>query len=232
MDNDNKKKSIDRRSFLGTISGSAAVLGLSSISPTASAFASEDKNFISEDPEEMFKKITGEHRVVFDVPHPNAIFPFAWPRVFILTNMATGAKEKDCSVVVVLRHDAIPYAMEDRLWQKYKFGEFFKADDPATGKPSLRNPFWQPKEGAFSVPGFGTVKIGINELQDSGVMFCVCEAALTVNSAAMAGKIKTDAAELRKEWVGGLLPGIQPVPSGLWALSRAQKKHCAYVFAG
>ncbi len=232
MNNENKK-SINRRKFLGTISGSAAVLGLSTLTPTVSAIASEkNHDFVSTDPEEMFKKITGEHRVVFDVPNPNYIYPFAWPRVFLLTNMATGSQEKDCSVVVVLRHDAIPYAMEDRLWQKYKFGEFFKADDPFTEKPSIRNPFWKPKQGAFNIPGFGPVPIGINELQASGVMFCVCDAALTVNSAKMAGKMKIDAAELRKDWVSGLLPGIQPVPSGLWALGRAQKKECAYIFAG
>jgi intracellular sulfur oxidation DsrE/DsrF family protein len=27
-------------------------------------------------------------------------------------------------------------------------------------------------------------------------------------------------------------PGIQVVPSGVWALERAQKHGCAYVFAG
>ncbi|MEO7394092.1 MAG: hypothetical protein ABIU11_04070 [Chitinophagaceae bacterium] len=231
--NENNKKSINRRRFIGTISGSAAVIGLSTIAPTISALANENAiNAVSADPEDMFKKITGEHRAVFDVPHPNNIFPFAWPRVFLLTNMATGSKEKDCSVVVVLRHDAIPYAMEDRLWQKYNFGEFFKADDPATAKPSISNPFWKPKEGAFNIPGFGVVSIGINQLQASGVMFCVCEAALTVKSATMASKMQIDAAELKKDWVSGLLPGIQPVPSGLWALGRAQKKECAYIYAG
>lgn len=233
MNNEEQSGSINRRRFIGTISGSAALVGLSTIAPTLSTMAAEkDPLKTSDDPEDMFKKITGEHRVVFDVPKPNHIYPFAWPRVFLLTNMATGSKEKDCSVVVVLRHDAIAYAMEDRLWEKYKFGEFFKATDPATGKPSIRNPFWKPKDGAFNIPGFGVVPIGINELQESGVMFCVCEAALTVNSATMAGAMKSDAAEFRKDWVSGLLPGIQTVPSGLWALGRAQKKECAYIYAG
>jgi hypothetical protein len=64
--------------------------------------------------------------VVFDATQPHGVFPFAWPRVFLLTNAATGTPEKDNSVVVVLRHDAIPYAFEERLWAKYKFGEVFK----------------------------------------------------------------------------------------------------------
>lgn len=122
--------------------------------------------------------------------------------------------------------------MEDKLWTKYKFGEMFKANDPATKAPATRNPFWKPQQGAFSVPGFGVINIGINELQDSGVMFCVCDAAMTVYSAAVAGQMGLDAAEVKKEWVAGLLPNIQPMPAGIWALNRAQEKGCSYCFAG
>ena len=35
----------------------------------------------------------------------------------------------------------------------------FKADDPATKAPSVRNPFWKPQKGAFKIPGFGEVSI-------------------------------------------------------------------------
>lgn len=158
--------------------------------------------------------------------------PFAWPRVFLMTNQATGTEEKDNSVVVVLRHDAIPYAFDNRLWDKYKFGEVFKANDPATKAPATRNPFWKPKPGDFKIPGIGNVAIGINELQASGVMFAVCEAAITVYSAAVADGMKMNAADVKKDWLSGLLPGIQPVPSGVWALGRAQEHKCAYIFAG
>jgi intracellular sulfur oxidation DsrE/DsrF family protein len=41
-----------------------------------------------------------------------------------------------------------------------------------------------------------------------------------------------DAAELKKEWVAGLLPGVQVLPSGVWAVGRAQEKGCSYIFAG
>jgi intracellular sulfur oxidation DsrE/DsrF family protein len=149
-----------------------------------------------------------------------------------MTNEATGALEKDCCAVVVLRHTAIPYAFEHRLWEKYKFGEVFKAMDPATDKPSLRNPFWKPTNGAFTVPGIGEVKIGINELQTSGVLFCVCSAAITVFSNSVAKELNTNAEEITKDWMSGLIPGIQPMPSGVWALGRAQEKGCAYIFAG
>lgn len=220
-----------RRVFLGTIATGAAAFGAATIATPLNMVAAPPLH-ATIDADEWFKKIKGKHRVVFDSTRPNEIFPFAWPRVFLLTNAATGTQEKDCSVVVVLRHDAIPYAMQDDLWAKYKFGEMFKADNPATKAPAEKNPFWKPEEGAFKVPGFGTVQIGINELQDSGVMFCVCNAAMTVFSAVAAEKMGLKAEDVKKEWDAGLLPGIQSVPSGVWALGRAQEHGCTYIFAG
>jgi len=170
--------------------------------------------------------------MIFDVTRPHEIFPFAWPKVFLLTNAGTGTAEKDCNAIVVLRHDGIAYAFEDKLWAKYKFGETFKADDPLTKAPAVRNPFWKPKPGDFKVPGIGNVAIGINELQESGVMFCVCDMAITVFTATIAQGMNLDAAALKKEWLAALLPGIQVVPSGVWAVGRAQEHGCAYCFAG
>jgi hypothetical protein len=41
-----------------------------------------------------------------------------------------------------------------------------------------------------------------------------------------------DPAEVKKDWVAGVLPGIPLMPSGVWAVGRAQEHGCAYVFAG
>ena len=224
-----------RRKFLGTLTAGAAAMGIAGIiTPLQQAHAGSATagNSPDSDADEWFKKIKGKHRIVFDVTRPHEILPFAWPRVFLMTNEITGTLAKDCSVVVVLRHDAIPYSFQHELWAKYNLGEVFKADDPATKKPATRNPFWKPAKGDYKVPGIGEVAIGINELQESGVMFCVCDAAMTVYSAALAENLKLNAAELKKEWVAGLLPGIQPVPSGVWAIGRAQENGCSYCFAG
>ena len=234
MANKEQKSTTDRRRFLGSLASGAAAMSLATLTPSLNLRAEETNNSIlsADDPDKWFDQIQGKHRVVYDATQPHDIFPFAWPRVFLLTNEKTGTPAKDCSVVVVLRHSAIGYAMEHKLWEKYGLGELFHAEDPETKKPATRNPFWQPKSGAFTVPGFGAIPIGINELQADGVMFCVCDAALTVYSAAVAGKMNTDAAAMKKEWVAGLLPKIQVVPSGVWALGRAQEHKCAYIFAG
>jgi len=220
----------ERRDFLKNVATGAAALSLTMFAPpfklSASALDSDPG-----DADAWFNKIKGKHRIVFDVTKPNEVMPFAWPKVFLLTNAATGTPEKDNSVVVILRHNAIPYTMESRLWEKYKFGEFFKIDDDKTKAPSIRNMFWQPKPGDFQIPGLGEVEIGINQLQASGVMFCACNMALTVLSAVVAESMKMDAKEVYKDWVSGILPGIQIVPSGVWAVGRAQEHNCAYCFA-
>ncbi len=74
------------------------------------------------------------------------------------------------------------------------------------------------------------MEIGINELQASGVMFCVCNAAMTVLSAVMAGQMNMDAKDVNNDWKAGLLPGVQLVPSGVWAVGRAQEQNCRYCF--
>lgn len=227
-------KPTGRRDFLGTLAMGAGALGVASLSMPLRVAAESEKFSFSpdEDPDAWFNKITGKHRIVFDVTAPHDVFPFAWPRVFMLTNAMTGTPEKNCNEVVILRHEAIPYALEDRLWAKYKLGEMFKIMDPATKEPSVRNMFWKPKPGDFSIPGIGNVQIGINELQESGAMFCVCNMAITVFSAAIAQGSNTDAAEVKKDFLSGVLPGIQVVPSGVWAVGRAQEHDCAYCFVG
>jgi len=222
-----------RRGFLGGIAAGAAAMGIATLSPLQQLHASPKSPHIDpDDPaEQVFKNLKGKHRIVFDVVSPAWLFPFAWPRIFLVTNIATGTPEKENNVVVILRHEAIPYAFEDRLWTKYNFTEVFEVKDQEK-KPVTRNVFWKPAPGTFKVPGFGVVPIGINELQDSGVQFVVCNAAMTVYSAAVAEKMSLKAEDVYKDWKSGLLPGITPVPSGVWAVGRAQENKCAYCYAG
>jgi intracellular sulfur oxidation DsrE/DsrF family protein len=230
---DNKLKQ-PRRDFLGSIAAGAAAMGMATIVTPLTAAAEKINahgTAYPDDADAWFNKVTGKHKIVFDVTRPNGVLPFAWPRVFLMTNAATGTPEKDNSVVVVLRHEGIGYAFNDSMWSKYNFGKVFNANVPMTKDPATKNVFWQPAPGTFTIPGVGPVDIGIDQLMASGVMFCVCGVAMTVYSAAVAGP-NGDAAAIRKDWVANLLPGIQVVPSGVWAVGRAQEKGCAYCFAG
>lgn len=231
----------DRREFLGTVAGSAAALGLGSLFAPFSALAEKNFKQQAEDADAWFAKVKGKHRIVFDTTGSgHGVFPFAWPKVFLMTNAATGSPEKDCTAVVILRHESIPFALQDHLWEKCKFADMFKikelgpafhAADAATAM-ATRNPFWNTKPGDFAMPVFGELPIGIKDLQSSGVMFCVCNAALTVYTGIVAMQTNGNANEILKEWTAGVIPGIQIVPSGVWAVGRAQEHGCAYCFVG
>ncbi len=219
----------NRRAFLGQVTGAAALLGVSSLVNPASA--NDVKHVFTgdaDDPDVWFNSVKGKHRMVFDCTEPKEIFPFAWPKIYMMTNEATGAAVTDCTAVVVLRHSAMCFALQDNMWAKYKFGEMFKVNDPQTKAAALRNPFWKPKPDDFSAPGIGVVQLGIPLLQTEGIMFCACAMAITVYSAVAAGATNQDAATVKKEWLDNLIPGIPAMPSGVWAVGRAQEHGCGY----
>ena len=144
-----------------------------------------------------------------------------------LASETYGTTDADNSVVVVLRHGGIPIGMDALMWAKYKFGEFFKINDGATSAPAVRNPFSKVKPGELPIPG-----MALDELSAKGVLFGICNVALTVYSGIFAKSMGLRADAVRQDWVASLLPGVQIVPSGVIAVNRTQERGCAYCFAG
>lgn len=218
-----------RRGFLARLAAGAAAVGLGSLAaPVEAAARSQPRTSANPDFEAWLNRITGKHKMVFDVPAPNDGFAFAWARVFLnTTNETYGTTDGDNSVVVVLRHAGIPFAIESTMWAKYKFGDHFKITDPATKAPALRHPLVRLKAGDVPIPG-----MGVDELLAKGVLVGVCNIALTFNAMGFAKAMGMKAEDVKQEWVANLLPGVQVVPSGVIALNRSQEKGCAYCFAG
>ncbi len=218
-----------RRGFLGRLAAGAAALGFGGVvSPLRAAQPRSQEVSANPEFEAWLNKITGKHKMIFDVPEPNKGFAFAWARVFLnTTNEAYGTTDAENSVVVVLRHSGIPFAMKDSMWAKYPFGEVFKITDPKTQAPAVRNPVANMQPGDFPIGG-----VGIDELLAKGALVGVCSIALTLNAGMIAKKLGTDGAAVKQEWVASLFPGVQIVPSGVIAVNRAQEKGCAYCFAG
>lgn len=221
-----------RRNFVGKLMATAGAAGLAvpALAEVGANPAASSQPFtkIAGEAEAWFKNVKGKHRVVYDAPEPHAGFPVIWSWAFMLSNNQTGVADDAMTSMVVLRHNAIPFAMKDELWKKYNFGEMFNVTDNATQAPSKRNLYYEPKEGDFPLPSID----GIKAQQKRGSMYCVCELALSVYSGAAAQAMGLNAEDVNKEWVAGVLPDIQIVPSGVWALGRAQEKDCAYIYAG
>ena len=104
------------------------------------------------------------------------------------------------------------FAMDDATIKKYKLGEFFGLNDPITGKPTLRNPYYTPEDGVFPLPGLA----GIKGLQQNGTKFFVCDMARKVYAQFVGQKAGVDPDTVYKDFVKGTLPGIEAAPSGVW----------------
>jgi len=69
-------------------------------------------------------------------------------------------------------------------------------------------------------------------LLKTGTLIGACDVAMTVYSSAAATKMGMKAEDVKKEWIAGLIPGVQLVPSGVMAVARAQELGAQYIFAG
>jgi hypothetical protein len=180
------------------------------------------------DADKWFEKVKGTHRIAYDGSTHHDGFPIIWTWAFYVTNNETFTVDSDMTAVCVLRHTGIPFAFKTSLWEKYDLGKVFEINDKSTAKPSKRNLYYEPQVGDFPMPGIE----GIKRMQERGAMFCVCNLAIKVYSSILAAQNGLDATTVYQDWVDAILPDIQLVPSGVWALGRAQEKGCGYIFAG
>lgn len=212
-----------RRGFLASVATAAAAIGLRSAVPLD--VSAESPAGMAADPqfEAWLGRIKGAHRQVFDAPAPNGGLPAIWPRVYLNTMNATYGDARGSTAVVILRHSGLGLALNDGIWSKYKFGEDLNIKDGDA--PATRNVY-------ATITGLPIPGLGIVELLKSGVLVGACDVAMTIASAGAAKKMGLDPAAVKKEWVAGMLPGVQLVPSGVMAVGRAQELRCTYCFAG
>lgn len=217
-----------RRDLLGGI----AVLGAAAGFADRGAQAAESGSPMGDNAPTDFVKwldsIGGKQRQMFDMPEPNQGWGLIWSWVFLATGPeAYGLPEKELGVVIVLRHNGLPLAFNNATWSKYKLGEVFKADDPASKAPATRNIYFASKEGDMLLPD-----ASIDRLIARGVKVGACAAAIDFFSGMVAKKMGVPHEQVSKDWIAGLIPGVQVVPSGVVALNGAQSRGCGYCFAG
>ena len=215
------KRHLDRRDFMGL----AALLGLGAALPATTAVAA------AETPATDFTRwrdsIQGSQKIVLDTREPNGGMAMAWAWVFLFTApQAYGIPESDVGVVTVFRHNAIPIALGDSAWQKYKLGEFFNIQDPDTGKPAVRNPFYATMKDPF-LPD-----MALQKLIDRGVKVAACDMAIHFYSGLVAKQAGLPHETVKADWNAAVLPGIVHAPSGLVACQAAVSRGCTYLFAG
>ena len=220
-----------RRSFMSAlVLGTAATTLAAFTNPLQAALPTlPDIDLASQgDADKWFEKVKGTHRITYDGSTHHDGFPIIWTWAFYVTNNETFTVDSDMTAVCVLRHTGIPFAFKSSLWEKYNLGKVFEINDKSTSQPSKRNLYYEPQPGDFPLPGID----GIKRMQERGAMFCVCNLAIKVYSSVVAAQMGLEANTVYQDWIDAIHPDIQLVPSGVWALGRAQEKGCGYIFAG
>ncbi|MEP6491512.1 MAG: hypothetical protein ABJF01_02460 [bacterium] len=215
-----------RRAFLGQLAvgaaagaGAIALTGVSAAVP-GSLFAATSE---APDADHWLDALKGKHKQMVDAYNSNE----GWPLAFAHTFLASQAPTDTAGAVVVLRHFAMPLALQDSVWAKYKIGEALKIEDPVTKKPAERNPYYKPAKGTIFVDD-----MAVDRLLARGVIIGACSVALKVLSGMLAGNGGATADAAKAEWTAGIIPGITLLPSGVWGVNRAQEKGCTYVTGG
>jgi intracellular sulfur oxidation DsrE/DsrF family protein len=119
----------------------------------------------------------------------------------------------------------MPLALPDDMWARYNIGEALQFKDPVTGGPATRNPYLH----ADGAPRPGS---DIPTLMGRGVIFTVCNVALTTLSAQFAHTAGVSRDAAKAEWTAKIFPGMTLVPVGVMAGNLAQEHGCTYCYGG
>jgi len=230
-----------RRDFLGHLATTAAVLaaaGCATQANAASAIAATaapaPKPAAAPRPrltpaawdDSWTSRITGAHKAVFDCAKiqdgEGVGHPFGYMQG---VHDALGVSFDQVHTVLVIRHEAIPLALNDAMWAKYELGKNNKVKD---GKHwAERNPSLNPSPGRSARPG-DEPDYTLSWLARHNHTLLGCNRALVGCSYEIADRTKADQAAIYQELAANLVPGLILQPNGIYATIRAQEAGCEF----
>lgn len=202
-----------RRGFITAVGAVAGASLLPDIVEGAQSPQGWDLSFLD--------KPQGKHKQVFDLMDLDVglVVVKNWYEAY---ESVFGLKHPDVNAIVGIAGKGFPVNASDELYQKFPIGELWKVNDPATGKPALRNPF---------VAGDGRGMLagaGVRPLQARGAVFWMCNFALNNVSGRIANAVQRPQPEVYQEVRAGLNPGVIVVPAHTMVLGLAQERGFSY----
>lgn len=166
-------------------------------------------------------ELKGEHKQVFDMADADPAGqppPLRLPRNYMDTfRDVYGREYPTVRTIVGISGRAFPVNASDQLWAKYALGERSKIVDPVTKQPAVRNIFMDDST------------LGVKALQARGTLFWQCDIALSSIAQQIAAARGLPVADVRRDLVAGLNPGVRIVPSHVMALGLVQERGVTYV---
>jgi intracellular sulfur oxidation DsrE/DsrF family protein len=170
------------------------------------------------------KLASARYRVVFNASEVSEGAAFNFVSSFYNDyHEVHGTTDDQLRPVVVIRRLGTALALNDALWDRYAIGEDAKITDSATHAPARRNVFW--KTATTTDDSSHTIET----LQRRGMINLVCNVALGRMASRIAEATHKKAEDVQAEFRANLLPGAILVPSGIYALIRAQNAGCAWM---
>lgn len=151
-----------------------------------------------------------------------------------------GIPKDQVKIAAALHGPANLLNYDDTIWSKYAIGAWLKVNDPATGEPATRNPFYASK----SAPGMKYASqdpdsresmfqdTSIQALQSRGVKFMSCHTADEEQARAIIAhnKLTIEPEALVHEMLAHTLPGVLVVAAMVSAIALLQSEgHYSYI---
>ena len=177
-------------------------------------------------------RLTGKHKAVFDSPEieeGTALYHAMSYLGAIKDVFGTG--DSDASVVVVLRHAAVPMLYNDVMWAKYDLGAQTKTLDQKSKQPVTRNIYYQRLDKDGKPSSEEKPSATIKSLTNRGVIFIGCDLATRGFSYRIAAKTKQAQSAVYEEIRQNLVPGAILMPTGVFGMLLAQEAGCSVMRA-
>ena len=210
-----------RRDFLGQLGAAAAALFAPPIQSDGRHVPMRDSAW---DLSWVDRLKDVPYRVVFDANDVADGFALDLAVMFLdQYHEVYGTRDDQARAVIVMRQLGTPLALGDALWDRYAIGEEIKVKDPATHQPARRNPFLRAAPGVSP----DAAKSKLEALRARGTILLLCNIAANNWASRHASLAHRDVEAVQTEVRNGLAPGVILVPSGVFALIRAQNAGCA-----
>ncbi|MGE3179148.1 MAG: hypothetical protein AB7O32_16885 [Vicinamibacterales bacterium] len=152
------------------------------------------------------------------------------------TNFLTASRlgynlqDADSAIVLILRHEATPFAYTDAMWAKYGgvLGPRLKFMDPRSGQP--------PSANVYMATGYDdrlpNRNIALGALAGRGVHYAVCGLATRLFATGIATAKGVEVETIVKELSSNLIPNAHMMTAGVIAANRAQERGYTFLYVG
>lgn len=148
--------------------------------------------------------------------------------------------ERQIKIAAALHGPANMLNYDDYVWQKYQIGEWLKVTDLATGKPAVKNLFYNSKVGlkqesaAKDPDDLNSIyqDTSMEALQSRGAQFLSCHTALEEQARVLISrnKLSQSPEDVVKDMLAHTVPGVLVVASMVAAIALLQAEgHYTYI---